>query len=914
MSESSQPVRCTHCGAILPPGVPENQCPSCLMAQVLLPTQMGEAAPAAVPLPTPEELSPHFPQLEILSFIGRGGMGAVYKARQKSLNRLVALKLLAPERADDPQFAARFEREAQALAALNHPHIVGVYDFGQAGGYFYLLMEYVDGVNLRQLLQTRRLAPREALSIVPPVCEALQCAHERGIVHRDIKPENLLMDKAGKVKIADFGIAKIVHSGPSTEGGEAGTLPQGGVSQPLGTPDYAAPEQAEGTADHRADIYSLGVVLYEMLTGERPQENITPPSKRVQVDIRIDEIVLRALERVPELRFATAAEFRTQVEAATMKVEGPRPVSQAQPPSRLSWTAVTGMVVWMVSFVALALAAAMLISLFRRQIPPGAGMPAVAPWWAHASIIITVLPGVLGALVATFLGWLAIGQIRRSSGRLHGMSLAFFDALLLPLAVTFGAAGVFWMQVARGVARTALRAGGEESSWIARVILQQPLSLALLMTLISWALVAFFSVRWLWRLANGREASAKQLVTSPKAVPRWVVAGMRALCVLSLAAIFWRSSPPPVGQWTGVRIATSSSQSSGPAMAQVEVERVERREQTVWILLHPTSSTGTTMIRPEFVAQLSALPAPAAVSANDLPSMGRQVAPPGARQVALHLAPGPAPYETRMQSRDVPELKGTEPVWLGFVMPSVAAAEVAVTQIAKDHLHRVHDMTSERPVLLLFQLKARGFRPADDEVLAGHLFFGFGRSAADQAASAKRSRVLPGRVVELVVPDPAPGTACLLDFESGRFIEPSPALAERLMRGGAEIGEAGVQWARESGADVSVRMPDGEALRFYEGFALTRSIGVSPPLAWDQFTDRDILATLEQATFERRQRFLNDTSTYYATPAKSPTALAFMTREGSLGLLEILGRDASMPGIRLRYRLTANTMATERGR
>ncbi|MBE2285479.1 MAG: protein kinase [Prosthecobacter sp.] len=286
------------------------------MAELMQPTQPDDATPAAPPL-TPEELAPRFPQLEILECLGRGGMGVVYKARQKSLNRLVALKLLAPERADDPQFAARFEKEAHALAVLNHPNIVGVHDFGQAGGFYYLLMEFVDGVNLRQLLQTKRLTPKEALSIVPPVCEALQCAHDHGIVHRDIKPENLLIDKAGTVKIADFGIAKIVERTsefvPSAV--EDPTL-ESRATFPLGTPDYAAPEQANGTADHRADIYSLGVVLYEMLTGERPKEDITPPSKRVQVDIRIDEIVLKALEKTPELRFATAAEFRTQVEAA----------------------------------------------------------------------------------------------------------------------------------------------------------------------------------------------------------------------------------------------------------------------------------------------------------------------------------------------------------------------------------------------------------------------------------------------------------------------------------------------------------------------------------------------------------------------------------------------------------------------
>jgi tRNA A-37 threonylcarbamoyl transferase component Bud32 len=326
MSTSSPDRTCPHCGSALPADVPESQCPRCLMAQIIEPTQAGETAPP-IPALTPEELAPHFPQLEILECLGRGGMGVVYKARQKSLNRLVALKLLAPERADDPQFAARFEKEAHALAALNHPHIVGVHDFGQVGGFYFLLMEFVDGVNLRQLLQTKRLTPKEALSIVPPVCDALQCAHDHGIVHRDIKPENLLIDKAGTVKIADFGIAKIVERTSEfvSSAAEDPTL-ESRATFPLGTPDYAAPEQANGTADHRADIYSLGVVLYEMLTGERPKENITPPSKRVQVDVRIDEIVLKALEKTPELRFATAAEFRTQVERAASAEPAHEPV------------------------------------------------------------------------------------------------------------------------------------------------------------------------------------------------------------------------------------------------------------------------------------------------------------------------------------------------------------------------------------------------------------------------------------------------------------------------------------------------------------------------------------------------------------------------------------------------------------
>ena len=277
----------------------------------------GEQPAAQPPLP-PEQIAPHFPQLEILECLGRGGMGVVYKARQKTLNRFVALKLLAPERVNDPKFAERFTREAHALAALNHPNIVTVYDFGQAGGFYYLLMEFVDGVNLRQLLRARKFTPEEALTIVPPLCDALQFAHERGIVHRDIKPENILLDKSGRVKVADFGIAKML--GPANGENDSGIFPPVGAAQAtqsaLGTPGYSAPEQKSNpqNVDSRADIYSLGVVFYEMLTGEMPAGNIEPPSRKVHIDVRLDEVVLRALEKKPELRYQQASVFKTQVE------------------------------------------------------------------------------------------------------------------------------------------------------------------------------------------------------------------------------------------------------------------------------------------------------------------------------------------------------------------------------------------------------------------------------------------------------------------------------------------------------------------------------------------------------------------------------------------------------------------------
>jgi predicted Ser/Thr protein kinase len=269
--------------------------------------------------PKIEELSAKFPQLEILEFIGQGGMGAVYKARQKQLDRIVALKILPPQAASGPGFAERFAREARAMAKLNHPHIVTLYEFGQADGLFYFLMEFVDGTNLRRVLNAGRIAPKEALAIVPQICEALQFAHENGIVHRDIKPENILLSKSGQVKIADFGVAKIVAEGLTEAAGTvaapSGELTEAGST--LGTPQYMAPEQIKNSAevDHRADIYSLGVVFYQMLTGELPEGKIEPPSKKVQVDVRLDEVVLRALEKKPELRYQDANVLKTQVES-----------------------------------------------------------------------------------------------------------------------------------------------------------------------------------------------------------------------------------------------------------------------------------------------------------------------------------------------------------------------------------------------------------------------------------------------------------------------------------------------------------------------------------------------------------------------------------------------------------------------
>jgi predicted Ser/Thr protein kinase len=321
------PVYCPHCGKPLTTLSVQGICPECML-QAGLGTQGPDATEAKFTPPSIEKLAPYFPQLELLELLGRGGMGAVYKARQRELNRLVALKVLPSEKAErDPAFAERFAREARALAQLAHPNIVAVHDFGQAGGHCYLLMEYVDGLNLRQLLQRGTMKPEEAVAIVPFICEALQFAHQHGIVHRDIKPENILVDSQGRVKIADFGIAKII--GAETERTNL-TEPR----QTIGTPHYMAPEQVEkpSTVDHRADIYSLGVVFYEMLTGELPLGRFASPSQKVQVDVRLDEVVLRALEKEPSRRYQQASQVKTAVDTILSEPIGSQSMRQTPKP------------------------------------------------------------------------------------------------------------------------------------------------------------------------------------------------------------------------------------------------------------------------------------------------------------------------------------------------------------------------------------------------------------------------------------------------------------------------------------------------------------------------------------------------------------------------------------------------------
>ncbi len=300
---------CPSCHRPLPSDAPGGLCPACVLIGASRETEAGD-------VPAIGEIQSAFPQFEILECIGRGGMGVVYKVRQPQLDRLLALKILLPGCETDPAFAERFSREARALAKLGHPNIVAVHDFGETGGFFWLTMEYVDGVNLRQAMEASRFSPAQALALIPDLCTALQYAHDHGILHRDIKPENILLDARGRVKIADFGIARIIGDEPADF-----TLTRTG--NVLGSAAYIAPEQIERPhdVDHRADLYSLGVVFYEMLTGELPLGRFPAPSEKSSSAPQLDEVVFRTLEKERERRYQSADAMREGVRTAESSPE-----------------------------------------------------------------------------------------------------------------------------------------------------------------------------------------------------------------------------------------------------------------------------------------------------------------------------------------------------------------------------------------------------------------------------------------------------------------------------------------------------------------------------------------------------------------------------------------------------------------
>jgi serine/threonine protein kinase len=276
--------------------------------------QEGGRTAAYVPVgsfvpPSPGELTARLPNLEVIEFLGYGGMGVVYKGRQPFLDREVAIKLIRPDfNSEDSR--RNFIHEARALAKLTHPYIVSVFDCGQAGDLFYFVMEYVAGSSLRRLIEQKTISDRDVLDFLSQIGDALQHAHENGIVHRDVKPENILVDRRNRVRLVDFGLAKWLE--------RTGTLAED-ASRVAGTWGYMAPEQlaTPESVDHRADIFSTGVVCYEMLTGTVPSEAPQPPSAKAGADPHFDPIVLRALERDRERRYQQMREMNADVTRLT---------------------------------------------------------------------------------------------------------------------------------------------------------------------------------------------------------------------------------------------------------------------------------------------------------------------------------------------------------------------------------------------------------------------------------------------------------------------------------------------------------------------------------------------------------------------------------------------------------------------
>lgn len=253
------------------------------------------------------------PGYRLDSLLGRGGMGEVHKATQLSLNRTVAVKLLSTELAKDPSFVARFEKEAAALATLSHPNVVNILDKGHTDSTWYLVMEYIDGRSLREVMRSPLLEPAGALRMIHDICKGVEYAHSRGVIHRDLKPENILFDdQAGGIpKVTDFGLASFLEGDNQVRYNVTETH----VS--MGTLSYMAPEQRVDArkADHRADIYSLGVMLYELLVGEVPMGSFDPPSERKpEVDKRVDAIVSRCLKQDPSERYSKVSELLADLE------------------------------------------------------------------------------------------------------------------------------------------------------------------------------------------------------------------------------------------------------------------------------------------------------------------------------------------------------------------------------------------------------------------------------------------------------------------------------------------------------------------------------------------------------------------------------------------------------------------------
>lgn len=417
--------RCQTCEKLLSPDSPQGLCPTCLLTRAIgSPVESSFDRPwAKDKSPDIEELTQAFDDFEIEAPIGQGSMGAVYRARQVKSGRVVALKILSADLATDAEFAERFLREGKTLARLHHPHIVKVYESGKRSGFFYLVMEFVDGPNLRGLIQSQRFQTSEVVSLLPQLCEALQYAHDEGVVHRDIKPENILIDELGQVKVADFGLAKLSQSKE--------LVSITGTGRVMGTPHYMAPEQIErpDTVDHRADIYALGVVTYELLTGELPLGRFPLPSENHKVSKKFDAIVLKALQKSPDQRYHKVAELlqelreirETGYDSSLLRGEDQALLMSSGQASLCRHTLLGALSLPFVLFTFLA--------VFTLKVSDSDSPQSGFQWLP----LVLAIGGILSPVMTTGFGLSGASRIFKSKGRLYGLTLATILSLFYPI-------------------------------------------------------------------------------------------------------------------------------------------------------------------------------------------------------------------------------------------------------------------------------------------------------------------------------------------------------------------------------------------------------------------------------------------------------------------------------------------------
>ena len=943
--KSDQPMpdgnQCPQCGTPLGSGVVAGLCPACLLKAGAAADTITDAKQPPFNPPGIAELAPLFPQLEILELIGKGGMGAVYKARQKQLDRVVALKILPPGIGNDPAFAERFAREAKALAKLNHPGIVTLYEFGRADlpvsqdeeaaqqrrpttGQFYFLMEFVDGVNLRQLLHAGRISPREALAIVPQICDALQFAHDQGIVHRDIKPENILLDRRGRVKVADFGLAKIVGAERSAEhcsaSGAAG-IPQAeqcsalltDAGKAMGTPNYMSPEQKEhpGTVDNRADIYALGVVFYQMLTGELPGKKIEPPPSKVQIDVRLDEIVLRALEKNPELRYQQVSEVKTCVETIAATTPGSSRREEAQTekseignrisemPARFSRTAIVG-AAWVPLFFASALFLAFEPHGFR--FPYDYNLPA-------ALAIIASLAGCFGT---TILGWVAISQIRRSAGKIYGLWLAVFDGLLFPL-------------LALDAMIIGLNVGLVLYAFNQLVV---PAStflffLGVLPTLGAVPVIDFFISRRVWRAVNKDGSVIAPAPAPAKSANRsTAVKNIRLIwfsyaCILGvvLIQIFqWWSKYEPSGVWIPNLMDASVSGEYGEAL--IHVTEVSQQAKIVVIKLACDTAYPERGLYVEYSGQLFDYSAAAASAATNLDCL-----------VAPRFNNG---YDRTLAGTTL--LKGKPIYQIGFVLPDAPTAAKVVEQVKQVNLGKPRGLDQNNCVLPLFSLHRRvGEKNKGQPVrenLDAMLIWQPKRSPTANPKPAAAQNLSFGPVVERVVAVNASRQG-YIDLDTGLIGElPNSSQYQGLIndhglsvmstlmaKAGLDAGGVGdetpeqfaaftnmasqtlVSDAIETRRAILAKMGFTNLDREYRGLAcMDAAIQRVDNGQWEQIPPEAISRRLINIPSSR-------TGDYMGTTGDQQTSWLFKTREGSTGILQITGFAKNPRGVKIRYKL-----------